>query len=408
MTYENGKVYVYYSAHKKNGNLCVGVASADRPEGPYKDHGPLICQEVGSIDAFPMRDEKGKLHMVWKEDANSVGKPTPIWIQEMNEARTALVGEKKEIFRNDAPWEKNLVEGVSMIKHGDYFYAFYAAAGCCGEGCSYLSGVARSKSLLGPWEKYAKNPILTNGETWICPGHGTPIEKDGKFYFLYHGYDKQTTAFTGRQGLLQEFRFTNNGWVEFIKQPAQNIPVAPKLTDEFKGRKLDQQWQWSVFHDMKAKQKHGRLQLQALPTVTGAFVGEKTFSGNYTATTLVRADKSDAATGLAAIGDEKNIVSVLLKNNQLTVVEVKDGKETVIDSKTINKQKKVNLKMIVTNNYDILFSYSIDGVNYLPVNSKPAKGAYLPPWDRAVRVGLVSKGETSQKAIFENFEMVSL
>src|SRR5687768_10275428 len=80
ISYENGKVYIYYSAHKKDGNLCVGVASADKPEGPYKDHGPLICQPVGSIDAFPMRDENGKLYMIWKEDANSVNKPTPIWI----------------------------------------------------------------------------------------------------------------------------------------------------------------------------------------------------------------------------------------------------------------------------------------------------------------------------------------
>src|SRR5690349_7128188 len=37
LSYENGKVYVYYAAHKKGGNLCVGVASADRPEGPYTD-----------------------------------------------------------------------------------------------------------------------------------------------------------------------------------------------------------------------------------------------------------------------------------------------------------------------------------------------------------------------------------
>ncbi|MBA2761182.1 MAG: family 43 glycosylhydrolase, partial [Segetibacter sp.] len=73
ISYENGKVYIYYAAHKKGGNLCVGIASADKPEGPYKDHGPLICQEVGSIDAFPMRDENGRLHLIWKEDANSVG-----------------------------------------------------------------------------------------------------------------------------------------------------------------------------------------------------------------------------------------------------------------------------------------------------------------------------------------------
>src|SRR5437764_10658870 len=72
LSYDKGKVYVYYAAHKKNGNLCVAVARADRPEGPYTDLGPLMCQEDGSIDAFPMRDKDGKLYLIWKEDANSI------------------------------------------------------------------------------------------------------------------------------------------------------------------------------------------------------------------------------------------------------------------------------------------------------------------------------------------------
>ncbi len=217
ISYENGKVYIYYSAHKKNGNLCLSIASADKPEGPYKDHGPIMCEEAGSIDAFPIRDEQGKLYIVWKEDGNSVNKPTPIWAQQMNEERTALIGEKKELFRNDKGWEGNLVEGVSMMKNGDYFYAFYAAAGCCGIGCTYQTGVARSKNLLGPWEKYDKNPILTNDKKWKCPGHGTPIEKDGRNYFLYHAYNNVTDVFTGREGMLVEFKFTNDGWIEFVK-----------------------------------------------------------------------------------------------------------------------------------------------------------------------------------------------
>ncbi|MDQ6813397.1 MAG: glycoside hydrolase family 43 protein, partial [Bacteroidota bacterium] len=202
ITYDKGRVYVYYTAHKKNGGLCVGVASADKPEGPYRDLGPLVCDVLGSIDAFAVRDEHGKLYLVWKEDANSAGEPTPIWACEMNEERTGLIGQKKELFRNDAPWEKSLVEGVSIIRHGKYFYTLYAASGCCGSGCSYVSGVARAKNLLGPWEKYAENPILIDSENWICKGHGTAIEKDGKYFFLYHAYDRKTSAFTGRQGLL--------------------------------------------------------------------------------------------------------------------------------------------------------------------------------------------------------------
>ncbi len=129
ISYEKNKVYIYYAAHKKGGNLCLGIASADKPEGPYKDHGPLMCQEVGSIDAFPMRDEQGKLYIIWKEDGNSVNKPTPIWAQEMNEERTALIGEKIELFRNEKGWESNLVEGVSMIKQGGILLCFLCSSG---------------------------------------------------------------------------------------------------------------------------------------------------------------------------------------------------------------------------------------------------------------------------------------
>ncbi|MBA3334845.1 MAG: family 43 glycosylhydrolase, partial [Acidobacteria bacterium] len=74
---ENGKFYIFYVARRKDGPLCIAVATAAKPTGPYTDHGALECQEVGSIDAFPIRDENGKLFVVWKEDGNSVNKPTP-------------------------------------------------------------------------------------------------------------------------------------------------------------------------------------------------------------------------------------------------------------------------------------------------------------------------------------------
>ena len=34
------------------------------------------------------------------------------------------------------------------------------------------------------------------------------LKKDGKYYFLHHAYDKKTSVFTGRQGILSEFKFT--------------------------------------------------------------------------------------------------------------------------------------------------------------------------------------------------------
>lgn len=408
ISYENGKVYMYYAAHKKGGNLCLGVASADKPEGPYTDHGTLMCEPVGSIDAFPMRDEKGKLYMIWKEDGNSVNKPTPIWAMEMNEERTKLIGEKKELFRNDAPWEMNLVEGVSMIKRGDYYYAFYAAAGCCGAGCTYGTGVARSKNLLGPWEKYNKNPVLTHSDKWSCPGHGTPVEKDGRHYFLYHAYDKQSNVFTGREGLLIEYKFTPDGWIEFVKDPGQQnaVPVE-NSSQNFSKRNLSFNWQWSVFQQPQFYTKRGELYLSALPDVSGAFLGHKTVTANYTATTKLHIKKSTALPGLAIIGDEKNTITALYDNGSITVIRLKDGKEEVLSTTSVGKSKKMYLQARVINGKNISFYYGKDKDELVLLNQQPIDGGYLPPWDRAIRVGLVAKGQKSTSAVFDSFELIN-
>lgn len=403
ISHENGKIYVYYAAHQRDGNLCIGVASADNPKGPYKDHGPLMCQEAGSIDAWPMRDENGKLYMIWKEDGNSIKLPTPIWAMEMNEERTRLVGKKKELFKNDVAWEANLVEGVSMIRHGEYFYAFYAGAGCCGRACSYGIGVARAKNLLGPWEKYPENPVVVADDNWKCPGHGTPVMKDGKYYFLYHAYNTHSSVYAGRQGLLSEFNFTNDGWIQFIKTPGAENSIPSEIVDDFNSDQLSPHWQWSVFQKIKYQINNGNLELTASPEKPGAFLGQKTYAEDYEAEVIVSTKVSYAEAGLALVGDEKNFVSASVKDNRIIVRKVESEKETIISEKQLRAGEKLHLRATVKNGKDITFSYSGDGKRFIELNNTPVDGFFLPPWDRAVRVGLVSQGEVSQKAVFDYF-----
>jgi xylan 1,4-beta-xylosidase len=393
ISYDNGKVYVYYAAHKKGGNLCVGVASADRPEGPYRDHGPLMCEAAGSIDAFPMRDENGKLFLIWKEDGNSIRQPTVIWAMEMNEERTALIGEKKELFRNDLGWEHNLVEGVSIKKHDGWYHAFYAAAGCCGPGCSYAVGLARSRSLLGPWEK-KKEPLMTGNNEWVCPGHGTPVEKDGRLYFLYHAYNKKTHQYTGREGLLAEYRTTADGWIDFIRDSTAAAAPFASVLDKFRNRNLSGNWQWNVFQQPQVRTAPG-----------GAFLGQRTPGGNYDAYAEVHARKSDAAAGIALIGDEKNLISMVVEGSWIRVLQVKDGVEQELGRENIGTHKKVHLSMQVRNGKDVVFLYSTNGQDYKTMQTTFINGAYLPPWDRALRAGLVSAGATDQVAVFDRFEL---
>ncbi|HYG78823.1 MAG TPA: family 43 glycosylhydrolase, partial [Pyrinomonadaceae bacterium] len=117
ITEDRGRFFVYYTARrddgpKKVGTLCVAVATASAPRGPYTDGGPLVCQisergGVGSIDAFFVRDENNQPYLVWKADGNDAepDQPTSIFAQPLSEDGTRLVGKRQEILRNTAPWE---------------------------------------------------------------------------------------------------------------------------------------------------------------------------------------------------------------------------------------------------------------------------------------------------------------
>ncbi len=413
---EGQKTYVFYTAHKRGGNLAVGVASADNPAGPYTDHGPLVGQPDGSIDGFPMRDENGQLYLIWKEDGNSVQQPTPIWAQRLNDARTALVGEKQELFRNDpATWEGNLVEGVSIVRHEGYFYAFYAGNGCCGRGCTYATGVARAKNLLGPWEKYAKNPVLINNDTWKCPGHGTAIEHQGRWFMLHHAYAAQSQEFVGRQGVLSEFVWTAAGWPEFrggSTPIAAAPPVARSFTDEFTGAKLLPTWQWPVEQQPTFTLRGGQLQLTARPDHSGAALGQPTTAPNYTATTTLlnpAALPAGSQAGLAAHGDPDNTLSLVAGGGKVQLVQQEKGQSKVLAETILPATKRLQLRLQARQGSQFTFAWSSDGGTTwqnMPASGAAVNGSYLPPWDRGVRAGVLAHGPVTAVATFENFALV--
>jgi beta-xylosidase len=84
MSTHRGRFFIYYTARKKRGPLCVAVATASAAAGPYVDHGHLVCQKVGSIDAMAVTDAQGARYLVWKEDGNSRDQPTPLWAQRLS------------------------------------------------------------------------------------------------------------------------------------------------------------------------------------------------------------------------------------------------------------------------------------------------------------------------------------
>jgi xylan 1,4-beta-xylosidase len=220
-------VRVYYTARRRNGPLCVAVATARVITGPYTDRGPLVCQPAGSIDPTRARDSRGRLFLVWKEDGNAVGRPSVIWRQRLTPNGLRLVGRPVAMLRSQARWEGTVVEGPSVVEHGEWTYLFYSGNSYGLPGCRYALGVARARTLQGPFRRYPGNPILRSGGAWRCPGHASfTTDDDGNTFVMYHAYP---TAGPGeRFGLLSRVRWGDDGWPEVaLEADPPTPPPAP-------------------------------------------------------------------------------------------------------------------------------------------------------------------------------------
>jgi GH43 family beta-xylosidase len=183
-----GHYVAYFTARDTDGMLSVGAASATSPTGPFTDIGqPLVHDSsMGHIDASEI-NTGGKAYLLWKDDGNAVGKPTPIHAQGLASNGLSLVGAATTLITNDQAWEGPLVEGPWMVEHGGKFFLFYSANGYAST--AYAVGVASASSPLGPFTK-ASGPILATGGAWAGPGHCSVIDTfAGDTYIVYHAWE---------------------------------------------------------------------------------------------------------------------------------------------------------------------------------------------------------------------------
>ncbi|HUR47356.1 MAG TPA: family 43 glycosylhydrolase, partial [Candidatus Saccharimonadales bacterium] len=421
-----GKYYIYYVGRKKGAALAVAVATADKPSGPYTDHGPLVSQAAGSIDPVPFNDEKGQRYLIWKEDGNSRKLPTILWAQKLDEEGTKLIGEPKEILRNDAPWEGAVVEGPFFVRRDGWFYLFYSGSGCCGANCNYALGVARSKTLLGPWEKNPANPILVGNGSWRCPGHGSIIEDEkSRYWLLYHAYSAKDFIFTGREALLDEVKFDSNQWptINEGKGPSQ-LATSPfgaqqkklelSFSDNFSSNALKPGWQWPQDNEPRfhiETQDGGALILSPRPErskdLLGAVLARSTTTGDYTATATlnVSRQKPSILAGLSAFGDSANAMGAGYKDNKLVLWRRDKGQHKQLAELEAPKGDKIHLRLSTRQGHSFQFAASADGQTWIPIGDD-LQGKHLPPWDRSIRVALTVGGSENGSARFESVKIV--
>jgi beta-xylosidase len=422
-----GRFFVYYVGRKKDGPLCVAVASAARPEGPYKDHGPIVCQDAGSIDPVAVTDERGRRYLVWKEDGNSRNLATPIWAQRLSGDGTRLVGEKKELIRNDAPWEAQLVEGPFIVRRGDWFYMFYSGNACCTRDCNYALGVARARALLGPWEKNLANPIMKGNAAWKCPGHGTIVsDATGRDFLLYHSYRAGDFVYVGRQALLDEIRWNPDGWPTIndgagpSARAGSPLGIAEKdeeynFVDRFSSQRLIPGWQWPQSNEPSVRLVRTPAPHLILAPMTGhandaigAVLARSTTAGDYTATTLVdtKGMKAGTLAGLSAYGDHDNALGVAVGDGKVVLWRREKNEHKVIATKDAPNAQRIYLRMRARQGHLFRLAFSPDGRGWTEMGDE-LDGSYLPPWDRGVRVALTCGGAEGASARFQEMSITA-
>jgi xylan 1,4-beta-xylosidase len=308
-----------------------------------------------------------------------------------------------------------------VLRHDGWFYMLYSADACCGRSCEYKLGVARAKALLGPWERNPGNPILDGNSRWQCPGHGSVVATaDGRDYLLYHAYRTIGFQFIGRQGLLDAIAWTADGWptinsgegptdtasAPLAASPQKREPA--EMVDDFLGPRLRAGWQWPWNQPKSATIVAKWLVLRASGRDPGSavdtIVARQARVADYTASTRVAKPAAGVMAGIAAYGDAANALGISLASDNLVVwVREKNAQRTVATVPVTVKQW-VDLRMVVAGAQRYGFQFSADGADWQKAGDD-ADGAFLPPWDRAVRVALAVGGAKGAEARFDSFRI---
>jgi xylan 1,4-beta-xylosidase len=166
---------------------CIGVATAKQPAGPFRPRAVVGCGgRVGSgyidPDLFIDRDGKAYLYV-------SVDEPHAIAVIPMKPDLLHAAGSARALFGVSQPWEHithSTVEGPFMVRHGNRYYLLYSGNDYMQR---YAMGYATSRSPLGPFTKYASNPILKQTKGLVGPGGGSVFQgPDGRFWLVYHAW----------------------------------------------------------------------------------------------------------------------------------------------------------------------------------------------------------------------------
>lgn len=334
--YRNGKYYFYFPTAPDSTygrGFSIGVAVADKPEGPYIPE-PKPIAKVRGIDPNVFIDKDGQAYLYWS-GGNIFGAKLK---------ENMLEIESEPVVLKDLP-TKGLKEGPFVFeRNGIYYLTFPHVADKVTERLEYGMGT----SPLGPFKM--TGVIMDEHPSGCWTNHHSFINLKDQWYLFYHHNDLSPNFDKLRSSRIDSMFFNADGTIQKVKPTLRGVG----LTSAAKQIQLDRYTNISdkgasiAFLDTTNRfagwktileTKDAWIKYNAVDFNTKKFKTLKVKAASVTGGTLeLRLDKADgtlvakiAVPKGAAFTEVKAKVSASLKGTQNLVLVSKEDKPVEVD-----------------------------------------------------------------------------
>ena len=270
LSYADGLFYLLYTDVKRYGRTTTGGSSGaslrdfhnylvtcPTIDGDWSD--PVHLNSSG-FDPSLFHDDDGRkyvVNMLWDHRPGK-NRFAGIVCQEYAPQAQALVGERTVIFTGTP---LGLTEAPHLYKRDGYYYLITAEGGT---GWNHAVTMARSRTLLGPYEIHPDVYILTARDRPDAPlmraGHADLVDgPDGEPWMVYlcgRPLPNRGRCTLGRETAIQPMRWGEDGWLRtldgdampVIEMPLPDLPATPFAEAparlDFDGPDLPIDFQW--------------------------------------------------------------------------------------------------------------------------------------------------------------------
>lgn len=213
--YKNGKYYFYFPANSntivREGRkmFSIGVAIADKPEGPYISQENPIAGVPG-IDPNVFIDKDGQAYLLW-----AMGK---LYIAKLKDNMLELASEPQEIKELPA---KGLKEGPFLFERNGIYYMTYPHVENTIERLEYAIG----DNPMGPF-KYA-GVIMDESPMNCWTNHQSFIEYKGQWYLFYHQNALSPKFDKNRAICIDSMFFNADGTIQKVVPTLRGVGLTP-------------------------------------------------------------------------------------------------------------------------------------------------------------------------------------